>query len=169
MKTFKFIRKVGLSLCLVLFISVFFVGCKKNNEDTPTPKEPTLTATLSEGKLYPGDTGKITVTVENLENKEYKFIMDESASSILSISNDGTITALSDGIVYIDCVSIEKETLRQTIKVQVWHHLLNEENYTVENIVTSLGEDSSTMMDINYHAFNTKTYVEYKSNKNIKH
>ncbi len=161
MKTFKFIRKVGLSLCLVLFISVFFVGCKKNNEDTPTPKEPTLTATLSEGKLYPGDTGKITVTIENLENKEYKFVMDESASSILSISNDGTITALSDGIVYIDCVSKEKETLRQTIKVQVWHHLLNEENYAVENIVTSLGEDSSTMMDINYHAFNTKTYVEY--------
>ena len=161
MKTFNYIKKVGLSLFLILLISVFFIGCKKNNDDIPTPKTPVLTATLSENKLYPGDTGKITVTIENLENTGYEFIINEAAASILSISNDGTITAISDGIVYVDCVSKADSTLRKTIKVQVWHHLLNEENYTVENVVTSLGEDSSTMMDINYHAFNTKTFVEY--------
>lgn len=154
-------KRIFILIYLLLFVSFILTGCKnKQTDNNDTVKAPSISAVLqTEGKLYPGDKGKINVTVENLDNKEYKFVYDDNG--IITIDSEGNVTALKDGSLYVDCVSVVDANIRYTIKVQVWHELLETENYVVENIVTSLGEDASTMMDINYHAFNTKTYVEY--------
>lgn len=159
MKLIKFNYKSFLLIGL-LFLSICISGCKKKNDDENEVKEPILTANLvTDGKLYPGDKGKINVTVENLENNSYIFSYENNG--IISIDAEGNLTALKDGVVYVDCISVENSNVRQTLKIEVWHDLLETEVYVVENIITSLGEDASTMMDVNYHAFNTKTYVEY--------
>ena len=160
MKLIKFNKKICLIICLLLSLTLFITGCKKKDKNPTEVKEPVITANLvTDGKLYPGDKGKINVTIENLENTSYIFSYEDNG--IISVDKDGNLTAIKDGVVYVDCISTVDSNLRQTIKVEVWHDLLELDICKVENIVTSLGEDASTMMDVNYHAFNTKSYVEY--------
>ena len=93
MKLIKFNKKIFLIICLLLSLTLFITGCKKKDKNPSEVKEPVITANLvTDGKLYPGDEGKINVTIENLENTSYIFSYEDNG--IISVDKDGNLTAI---------------------------------------------------------------------------
>lgn len=78
-----------------------------------------------------------------------------------SIDDNGLFTAIHPGKVYIYANSKDIEYISAYVEITILHPLLDEEIYDAFNIMTGLGSNASTDIEINYHTHNLKTYVEY--------
>lgn len=87
-------------------------------------QQPVLKVTFGEApSVYNGETAKLTWTVEpaNASNPTLKF--SSADERIATVSEDGTITGISGGDVYIRAVTTDGSNRQARIKVQVWQHV----------------------------------------------
>lgn len=73
----------------------------------------------------------------------------------------GVFTAIKPGTVYVTIRSKDVLSVSKIITVTILHPLLEEDIYDAYNIMTGLGADASTQIEINYHTHNVLSFVEY--------
>ena len=86
--------------------------------------QPVTKVTLGEApSVYNGESAKLTWTTEpaNASNPTLKF--SSANEKIATVSEDGTITGVSGGDVYITAVTTDGSNRQAKIKVKVWQHL----------------------------------------------
>ena len=81
--------------------------------------------------------------------------------SVATVDQNGLVTITGIGEVVITASSTVTPYINGSIKIYGLHDLLDEDEANVRYIITGVGEDASTSVNINYHADNTKTYIEY--------
>lgn len=84
-----------------------------------------------------------------------------SDSQIATIDQSGILKVLNRGSVTITASSKVTGDVTTQIKITCLHQLLEEENADIKYILCAPGTDASSMISINYHAKNTKSYIEY--------
>lgn len=117
-------------------------------------------ATPEKTSLYIDETIQLTAKVYPLEVSQ-SIIWRISDPSIATIDETGFVKVLNRGEVTITAMSELTSDVFDQIKIKCLHPLLQEENADVKYIISAPGTDASTMISINYHAMNTKTFIEY--------
>lgn len=113
-------------------------------------------------EVYVGDTVKVKYSVLPLDlPQDVKFSLRCNDGAEATLSDDGTFTALNPGNAYVTIRSTYDPTVSQILTIKIINHLVEKEKCEVFNIMTGFGGDASTEVEINYHAYNTKSFVEY--------
>ncbi len=94
-------------------------------------------------------------------SQDVTWSINTSGGSSATITNDGILTGIKEGKVYVTVRSNQNSAVYKTITLRVLHHLLETNVYDVFNIMTCFGTNASTDIEINYHTYNTETSVEY--------
>lgn len=81
--------------------------------------------------------------------------------SVATVNENGLVTITGNGQVTISASSTVTPDIKCNIVITGLHDLLENEEPNVRYIITGVGEDASTSININYHADNTKTSIEY--------
>ena len=81
--------------------------------------------------------------------------------NVATVDENGLVTITGIGEVVITASSTVTTYVKGQIKIKGLHELLNEEQSDVKYILCAPGTDASTSISINYHAKNTKTFIEY--------
>lgn len=111
-------------------------------------------------EIYISDTLDLSATVyPNSANQEVNWVTSDE--TIATVDQNGHVEVLDRGIVYITVSSKIKPELFYVIELTCLHPLLEEQESDVKYIITAPGSDAATSICINYHAKNTKTYIEY--------
>ena len=84
-----------------------------------------------------------------------------SNESIATVDENGLVTITGIGEAFITASSNVTSYVKDQIKIIGLHELLENEDADVKYIICAPGTDASTSISINYHAKNTKTYIEY--------
>lgn len=106
------------------------------------------------------ETVKVKATISP-ETAKQEFTYTVSDEKILTVTSDGTIKGITEGLGYLYVYSSVNKEIYKVIEVKVVHPLLESDTYDAYNIVTGPYEDASTGAIVNYHTHNTKTSVEY--------
>ena len=124
------------------------------------PAESVEVTSLSSNTAYIGETIQLQAQVYPLtvENTVTWRSPDES---VATVDENGLVTIVGFGEVTIFANSTVTTHISGSFKIIGLHELIEEEEANVRYIITGVGEDASTSININYHADNTKTYIEY--------
>ena len=129
-----------LSIIMFIIISaVFFAACgKDNNEDNKILVTSITVSETSQILLLKEDTYALTPVVlpENATTKALQYIVQNS--NIVSVSNQGVITALSDGVTNVVIKSTDGSNKQVTVSVRVYNApitLSTPSNFRIENSV----------------------------------
>ena len=127
-----------------------------------TVKEPATSVVVSASSTsaYIGEFINLNATVypSTVSNKVKWSSSDES---IATVDENGVVTIINRGEVTITASSEVTPSIKGKILIKGLHALLEEENSDVKYIICAPGTNASTSISINYHAKNTKTYIEY--------
>lgn len=132
---------------------------KTEGDPIPQPKE--VVTNVSECEIFIGET--LTINAKVLpevvsQEVEFSFVPDQGAEYTFE---NGVITGVHEGILYVTVSSKELSYISTTVKVTIVHPLIEEDTNEVFNIMTGFGTNASTDIEINFHTYNTKAYVEY--------
>ncbi len=121
-----------------------------------------ISITCDTTSLIVGDTLQLhAVVTPSAASQEVKWSVTNTKGAQSEIDQNGLLTVSNPGEVYVYANSTDITYVSGYIKITVLHPLIDEEIYDAFNIMTGLGTDASTQIEINYHTHNLKTYVEY--------
>lgn len=124
------------------------------------PQEVRITCEKTE--LISGEMLQFKATIYPVEaNQEVTWSIKNTNDAESSIDDNGLLTTINPGKVYVYANSTEIEYISAYIEITILHPLLDADIYDAFNIMTGLGTNASTDIEINYHTHNLKTYVEY--------
>lgn len=131
-------------------------------ERTITVKVPATSVEVTSDKTsaYIGETINLSATVFPLTVSN-EVTWTSNNDSIATVAENGVVTIIDRGEVTITAASVVSPSIKGKITITGLHQLLEEENSDVKYIICAPGTDASTSISINYHAKNTKTYIEY--------
>ena len=133
-----------------------------------TVKEPATSVELtsSSTSAYIGEVININAKVYPLTVSN-KVVWSSSDESIATVDENGVVTIINRGDVTITAASEVTPSVKGKILIKGLHALLEEENSDVKYIICAPGTDASTSISINYHAKNTKTFIEYTTSDDV--
>ena len=141
--------------------------------NTPIDQDYTLTAKFKitvtsveiigeKNELIVGETLQLSAIVNPSDAlQEVVWSVRNTNGAISTIDQNGLLTVLQPGKVYVYAASADINYILDYIEIAVLHELIDEEIYDAFNIMTGLGSNAATDIEINYHTHNLKTYVEY--------
>lgn len=125
-------------------------------------KAESLSINVDSYSMLMGESIELTATVYPLNvSQEVKWsISDNKEDWQVAELNGTTLTALKYGKVYVTAQSTLTYSATQTICIEVFHPLLeNNEIYEANYIRGAFGEDASSMYTVQYTTYNTSSYV----------
>lgn len=125
-------------------------------------KEPeSLSINIDSLTMFMGDSIELSANVYPASaSQEITWsIMDDKVDWEVAELNGTTLTALKYGKVYITAQSTSSYKAKQTIVLEVYHQLLEEEIYEAKYIRGAFGEDASSMYTIQYTTYNSASYA----------
>lgn len=130
-------------------------------EAIPKPKE--IETEFDQVTIYVGQSVQIKAKVfpaNASQDIEYSIRYADAGEGTFD-EETATFNALHEGIAYLTVNSVDVKYVNKVITINILHPLLEEEVYEAFNIMTGLGNNASTDIEINYHTYNTKSFVEY--------
>ncbi len=129
-------------------------------EVKPRPTE--IIVESSKVVLYINDTYQFNPSVlPNAVSQKVKYSIKTADGGEATITDEGLLTALHEGYVYVNISSDELSYIGTTVTVQILHPLITDGEFDAYNIMTGYGTDASSEVEINYHTHNIYTKVEY--------
>ena len=127
------------------------------------PYASSVESEISELTLYIGETYTFNATVyPSTAPQGLTYSLRALGDAKATIDADtGLFTAEAAGTVNVTIRSTDVASVQKIITVTILHPLLEEDVYDAYNIMTGLGEDASTQVEINYHTHNVLSFVEY--------
>ena len=151
----------------------WYVGDTLFDFNTPIDQDYTLTALFKvsvlsveilgeKTELTVGETLQLSaiVTPSNAL-QDVVWSIRNTNGAISTIDENGLLTVLHPGKVYVYAASADVEYILDYVEITILHELLDEDIYDAFNIMTGLGSNAATDIEINYHTHNLKTVVEY--------
>lgn len=113
-------------------------------------------------ELFVGETFQIKASVLPLEvSQGVTYSIKCNNGGDATVNSDGLVNVLTAGNAYVTVRSIYDPTISKVLTITIVNHLVELDVYKAFNIMTGFGTNASTDVEINYHTYNTKTYVEY--------
>ena len=124
------------------------------------PAEKVTITTDDSTSAFVGETIQLHATVEP-STVDGAVTWRSSDSNIATVDENGLVTITGLGEAYIFASSVVTTHISDKIKITGLHDLLDNDSAEVKYILCAPGTDASTSISINYHAKNTRTYIEY--------
>ena len=118
-----------LAFLFISAVAMCFIGCNPEPEVIPVSK---LSIDPSSLNLFPGDTQTLSAVIEPSDATDKEVVWSSGDETIAIIGQNGEVTAVSPGIVYIYATSVSDWTVRWECKLTV-----KEKTYPVTGISIS--------------------------------
>lgn len=125
-----------------------------------TPASSVEVSGLDQDEYYIGSVINLSSSVTPL-NVSQEVVYEVSDETIGTISEDGILSIIGRGELTVVVRSKVSLDIMWKKTIDCLHELMDEENSDVKYIICCPGEDATNTICINYHAKNTKTYIEY--------